>query len=428
MMFQLHNRITGMPAAGDESKAITSTLVERVIARAYALVALVFGVTVVGPAFSGQRAMDQVWAWVFGLVLFSGLLASATAGALVKWVRPAAAVVAVSYFLMVVSWPFAATDIAQVQQQTPWLWGICNVAMAAAVVSFSEWFAGTYVFALSVAWCLIRLTPAGGAAGIQRGLQDAGYVFILGIAVLMVALLLRRTAAEVDTRHLTAVARYATVTKEHESEKQRVSVDALLHDSVLATFLQVSRAGTATERRLAARLAIKSLNVIADTEESFDREHTRVTAAEITDRFQQMKTELGVPLTLRTEGPDTHDIPYAVAETVSAAAFQAMVNSVQHAGSAVTERSVSVVWTHNCVTVTIQDDGQSFDPSAPSSRLGVKVSILERMDAIGGTALIDSAPGHGTRIVLTWAHPDATRPTPDRNIHGDGEETPQTLT
>ncbi|WP_148061265.1 sensor histidine kinase [Frondihabitans sp. PhB188] len=389
------------------SKAITSTLVEQAIARVYAGIALVFGATAVGPAFSGQRVMDQRWAWVFGLLLFSGLTASAMAGVLVRWVRPASGVVAVAYFLMVVSWPFAVSDITHVQPQPPWLWGLCNVAMAAAVVGFSELLAGAYVFAVSVAWCLIRLTPSGGAVGIERALQDAGYVFILGMAVLLVALMLRRTALEVDQRHIVATTRYATATKEHEFEKQRMTVDALLHDSVLTTLLQVSRADTPAQQRLAARMAITSLNVIADTEESFDQQHAPVTAGEVTTRFQQIRAELGVPVTLRITGPDAHDIPHAVAETLFAAALQALVNSVQHAGPAVTVRSVTVDWTGTCVTVTIRDDGQGFDTAAPSPRLGVRVSIIERMDAIGGTTVIDSAPGQGTRVALTWVHPVA---------------------
>jgi signal transduction histidine kinase len=391
------------PDAG-ASKAITSTLIEQVVARVYAAAALTFGALAVGPAFAGQRSMDQRWAWVFGLLLFSGLAGSAIAGLMRRWVRPAAAIVAVSYVLMVMSWPFAASNISHVDPQPPWIFGLCNVAMAAAVVAFSEWVAGIYVLVVPEAWCLIRLTPSGRQVGIERALQDAGYVYILGMAVLVVAIILRRTAAEVDQRHDTATTRYASATSAHEVEKQRMAVDALLHDSVLTTLLQASRAGSPQEQRLAAKMAINSLNVIADTEDDVGRQHEPISAAEIHDRFAELQTELGVPVTLVTGGPTDHEIPYAVAETLFAAGLQALVNSVQHAGPTVTERSVTVVWTAECVTVTVEDDGAGFDPTVPSARLGVRVSIIERMEAVCGTTVIDSAPGKGTRVVLTWAH------------------------
>lgn len=388
-------------------KTITTGLIEQIIARMYAAVALVFGALAVGPAFTGQPAMNQLWAWVFGLAIFTGFAGSAVAGILRRRVRTAAGVVAVSYALMVVSWPFAATDISIVQAGTPWLWGVCNVAMAAAVVAFTEWGGGIYILVVSLAWFLLRLTPPGGSAGLERALQDAGYVFILGIAVLIVVLFLRRSAAAVDARHVTATTRYAAATRDLETEKQRVTVDSLLHDTVMTTLLHVSRAETAEEKRLAARMAIKSLNVIADTEEHFDRAHAPMSAAEIETRFRQLQTELGVPVVLRTSGPTQHEIPHAVAETLFSAALQALVNSTQHAGPSVTERSVTVEWTDSCVSVTVADDGQGFDPAAPSDRLGVRVSIIERMEAVGGTVDIDSTPGEGTRVTLTWIHPVA---------------------
>ncbi|WP_157887851.1 ATP-binding protein [Frondihabitans sp. PAMC 28766] len=392
------------------SRTITTHLIEQVIARGYAGTAFLFGATSIGPAFTGQPVMNQTWAWVFGLTLFSALTFSAIAGLAIRQVRLAAILVAVPYLLMVVSWPFAATDITRVQPTTPWIWGLCGLAMAAAAVGFNEWVAGIYIFVLSATWVFIRLTPAGGEVGYARAFQDAGYTFLIGTTVLTITMLLRRTATHVDHAYTAATTKYARATKEHEYEKQRNTVDALLHDSVLTTLLQASRADTPQTRRLATQMAFRSLNVIADTEDDFDRHHAPLTATEITDRFEALKTHLSIPVTLTTTGPSDHSIPFTVAEALFAAAEQALVNSAQHAGPTVTFRTITVTWTHTTVTITITDDGKGFDTTQRCDRLGVRVSIIERVETIGGHVTINSHPGHGTRTTLTWTPPTPQNP------------------
>jgi signal transduction histidine kinase len=54
------------------------------------------------------------------------------------------------------------------------------------------------------------------------------------------------------------------------------------------------------------------------------------------------------------------------------------------------------------VLLAVRDDGRGFDPRAPElrvRRLGL-TSLRERARAVGGTLLIDSAPGAGTIVRL----------------------------
>lgn len=54
----------------------------------------------------------------------------------------------------------------------------------------------------------------------------------------------------------------------------------------------------------------------------------------------------------------------------------------------------------------VSDDGCGFDPSCvPPDRLGLGI-IRERAQAIGATLQIQSRPGHGTQIVVTWEEKD----------------------
>ena len=53
--------------------------------------------------------------------------------------------------------------------------------------------------------------------------------------------------------------------------------------------------------------------------------------------------------------------------------------------------------------MSIKDNGVGFRPEFVSDRrLGIRVSIVGRMRAVGGTAEIHSSTGSGTDIRLSW--------------------------
>jgi signal transduction histidine kinase len=57
--------------------------------------------------------------------------------------------------------------------------------------------------------------------------------------------------------------------------------------------------------------------------------------------------------------------------------------------------------------VDVIDDGVGFDlRSVPPHRLGLAVSIRGRMAHLpGGSALVQSQPGRGARVVISWSRP-----------------------
>ena len=80
-----------------------------------------------------------------------------------------------------------------------------------------------------------------------------------------------------------------------------------------------------------------------------------------------------------------------------AAAREAMVNAAKHAGGAI---SVYAEVEDARVTVFVRDRGQGFDPDdLPADRLGVRESIIGRMQRCGGTATIRSGES-GTEVGL----------------------------
>lgn len=94
-----------------------------------------------------------------------------------------------------------------------------------------------------------------------------------------------------------------------------------------------------------------------------------------------------------------------VAEELAAAVSAALDNVRRHAG-ADAQAWVLIEDHGKDVTVTIRDDGVGvlvgrLAEAAASGRMGVANSILRRMSDLGGTAIIDSRPGAGTRLELT---------------------------
>jgi signal transduction histidine kinase len=125
----------------------------------------------------------------------------------------------------------------------------------------------------------------------------------------------------------------------------------------------------------------------------------------IADRIKDAARELSTPIEVRTRSLGTASLPTSAAESLYSAAVQAMVNSLAHAGEGV-DRWVSIRGVRpGGVEIVVGDTGAGFDPTAvPGERLGVRVSIIERLANAGGRAVIRSAPGEGTLVSLRWPH------------------------
>lgn len=85
------------------------------------------------------------------------------------------------------------------------------------------------------------------------------------------------------------------------------------------------------------------------------------------------------------------------ADALLGATREALHNVTKHADA----RRVEVSTTHRPggVEVTVADDGRGFDPGTERG-FGLRESIARRMADVGGSAVLDSAPGRGTRVHL----------------------------
>jgi signal transduction histidine kinase len=96
------------------------------------------------------------------------------------------------------------------------------------------------------------------------------------------------------------------------------------------------------------------------------------------------------------------DLPVEVRVAYYRIAQEALNNMAKHSGA--THASVRLVCSEH-LDLIVEDDGAGFDPAAGSSgQLGMGI-MRERADSIGARLRVDSAPGKGTRVFVSWLTP-----------------------
>jgi signal transduction histidine kinase len=183
--------------------------------------------------------------------------------------------------------------------------------------------------------------------------------------------------------------------RERIRQEERAEVAAHVHDSVLHTLTLIQR--SAHDQREVARLARSQERELrnwlyqpkADADASMAAAVRRV-AAEVED-------EHGVPVEIVVVGDC--DLTPRLGSLLQAAR-QAMVNAAKYAEAPVV--SVYAEVEADEVTVFVRDRGKGFDlDGVPLDRMGIRESIIGRMERNGGSARVKTGPGEGTEVMLT---------------------------
>jgi signal transduction histidine kinase len=116
----------------------------------------------------------------------------------------------------------------------------------------------------------------------------------------------------------------------------------------------------------------------------------------------QFVKRMGVATTVIEQGP-TRRLPQAAEEAFFRIAQEALANVAKYACAG--EATVTLDNSPRTKSLTIADDGCGFDPSAcqqPARDHGWGLMIMrERAAAVGAELRVESAPGHGTRVIVT---------------------------
>jgi signal transduction histidine kinase len=378
--------------------------VDKVLSRSVAVGSLVFGAQTVGALMSQVKQASPLWGTIVVSALCASFILALALSFLGRFVRTAHGIVAAVFVIALLSWPFAVLH-PHPDADNYWLYFILTVGTSTAAIAFSTRAATAYLFVVPIAYGIIRITPAGGSASVPLAALDAIYAIILGGAVIVIITMLRQTATNVDGAQSTALERYGHAVRQHATEVERVQVDSIVHDSVLTTLISAARAYTPEGQELAAVMAGNAIGHLHDAALVQPDDGTTVRLRAIAKRITDSAATMSPPFRVRSGEIGSRSIPMSAGEAVYSATVQAMVNSIQHAGdSPEIERRVSLRGVRpGGIEVEISDNGRGFTLDAvPTERLGVRISIIERVTNSGGSVSIVSSPNNGAVVTVRW--------------------------
>ncbi len=234
---------------------------------------------------------------------------------------------------------------------------------------------GLVLVGLGVSWILatqIGLSQLPGVLG-------ASGVLLAGVAVVAAPWLYQQRARvrQADAARL--------------REAARADMAAHLHDSVLQTLALIQR--QADDPAAVAQLARKQERELRTW---LYGETARAASLRSALREIVVDVEGRFPVDVELVCVGDADVDYRV-EALVMAVGEAVTNAAKHSGAPRIDVYAEAEEGH--VEVFVRDRGAGFDPDVvPPGRMGVRESIMARMERYGGTASIRSEPGHGTEV------------------------------
>lgn len=394
--------------------SFTRQRIERSIALVAGIGSLALGAQTFASAV-GAIGEAPSWHLVLLALTFIPLLGMSVACLIGRGVRVAAGTFAVLYAVVLALWPLATSGYPPRPGDAPWVYLLVNISTLAAVLAFSLPLQIVWTLGTPLLYGLVRLAQVNFHPEPWTPLAfDVTFALILGGVILVLGWVLRSISVNVDEARARAVESYAAAAAAAAAEQERFAVSALMHDSVLAALISAERATSARERTLAVAMAREALTRLANAEQDAGEGSDEPRSVGwLADEIERNARELGVAIVAdRRLADDAPAVPGRVARALSLAATQALANAVQHAGARGLGVQVGAAGQPHrpddpaaVVRIVVHDFGPGFDLSkVPDDRLGIRGSIIARMAAIGGSAVVDSSP-HGTTVTLEWEHP-----------------------
>ncbi|MFJ8821771.1 PspC domain-containing protein [Streptomyces sp. NPDC102467] len=232
-----------------------------------------------------------------------------------------------------------------------------------------------------------------GATEHLGSILQAALAVLVGIALLAGPYLIRMTQDLSEERLMRIRA------------QERAEVAAHVHDSVLHTLTLIQRnADSASEVRRLARAQERDLRAWLYKPAAAEYPQEPETVAEAVKRnAAEVEDKHGVPLEVVVVGDCPLDDGL---RAQMQAAREAMVNAAKYGGEGgavqVFAEVEGVGVAGGEVFVSVRDRGPGFDlDSIPVDRMGVRESIIGRMERNGGTARLRAVPDGGTEVELT---------------------------
>ena len=270
---------------------------------------------------------------------------------------------------------------------------VCLVgAVGGSALSGLVWSVAAFVVAQSSV--VVGMSLSGSTVGAGTGPL---IVFSISFAAyLTLAIAQRQSARQLEP--LRTAGREVRQLDDRRALERRAA--GVVHDTVLADLTAISRYPGVVSRRTRA--------VLEEHVRAVEAASVRDAVAEVSagSAFQDAVLRLvheyqwsGVRVDVSGADSIESDVPPAVQHAVVGAVRAALDNVVEHAG---TDRAELVVGERaRRLTVLVVDDGRGFDPNdVADDRLGLRASITDRIDQVGGSVRVWSGPD-GTTVMMT---------------------------
>ncbi|WP_156760929.1 sensor histidine kinase [Microbacterium karelineae] len=347
------------------------------------------------------------WGWLPVIVLlFASMAAMIVACLLGRGARVACGIFACLFPAVLIAWAAIDPPLGISPERQPWPYFLLAIATVAAIVAFTLAWQIVSAIGVPVVFAVGRILHGDGAREYWIPVAyDVSIALLLGIAFVLVAWLLRGIAAGVDDARAEALSAYSDATSIESAERERVEVATLMHDSVLAALIAVSRAESDRERELAVSMARDALGRLANAEdEMVIGTNEPVSVVRVTHEVREAVAQLGVDIDVGMPTGAGVEIPARAARALVLATTQAVANAIEHADAA--GLAVDIDTRGGGVRITVRDSGPGFDLDAISAdRLGIRGSIVARIAAAGGRAKIEPSRS-GTTVTLDYERQD----------------------
>ena len=202
-------------------------------------------------------------------------------------------------------------------------------------------------------------------------------------------------ARELDRVRAEAVRQGERLATEREQQRHFRTI----HDSALQLFEAVAASFDLDDELLRRRIDFEAARLRRALDTAADAAPEGSAGAALRPALDDLATEFSL-LGLRVEvsGGGGAAAPLEVVEALHDAAHEALMNVLKHAG--VGHARVSLGHQDDGWELVVADDGRGFDPASVHSGFGLKGSIHERLEELGGTAHVQSARGQGTQVAL----------------------------
>jgi signal transduction histidine kinase len=388
----------------DTNKTLALTRVNILLGRVFSIAATLVGIQTITNALNqlSEDKLDPFWFWLsFGPVAISHLLII-----YLVWFRGTGkfgfAALSISTIFALLTWAYQLDGSALQVGEKPWMWWGIGIAAISAVGGFGIVISSSIVVAIPLMWFMLEISNIGHPVDLWLALEGSLFSFLFSAVLAVLVVTLRYESAKVDEANQKSSEAAIELAKNDAIHRERDRVDALVHDSVLTTLLVAANASDSAAQHDARELALAAIRKLETAQDSSSDEH----AITINSLFSALSISISRQdenVSISSEGQSDLQVPGDVAEALTEATLQAVANALQHAG-AESKVEVFLKGLSNGVKIVVKDNGKGFRASRiPRNRLGLKLSIIGRIQSVGGKAFIDSKLGVGTNIILEWS-------------------------